>query len=221
MIAGSTGIGQWTDKSLLGNHALQAGAPQPTFTAASTVGTGVAFATQYFTGTLTLTGGNFSVFAVMSMSSSTGGTGRILSVAAAGATDNAATGSAIIRRNGAATQQVGYYYGGAGKTATTIVYDVPFLISHVVTAGALSTRLNGGAAATSAAAINLAVTRYSIGVDMAAAGVGVTIWNGNMHELIIVPAALADADRDVFEGYLGNKWTRTLDSAHTYVSTPP
>jgi hypothetical protein len=211
-----TGIATWTDKSLLVNHGT-ASASQPTLAA----GPAVAFATQYFTGALTLTGGNFSVFSVMAMNTATGGTGRILSVAAAGATDNATTGAPLIRRNGAGTQQVAVFYGGAVKTALTIVYDVPFVISIVVTAGTISTRLNGATAVTNAASVSLTSTRYALGVDLSAAGVGSTAFAGSIQEMIIMPTAAADALRDTFEGYLGYKWTRVMDAAHPYASTPP
>lgn len=216
-------ITSWTNKRGTGSAATPSASP-PTVTANSQNGRpGISFGGTYFTGTITLSGGSFSAFAVMTMNSGSGGTGRFLSLANTGATDNAATGAPVIRRNGAGTQTVAFFYGGAAKTTNNITYDSAFLIGHVVSSGTISTRLAGDTESTSAASVSLTVARYALGVDLSAAGVGSTAWTGKIYELIIMSAAASTVDRQNIEGYLAWKWglTSSLPTDHPYKSAAP
>ena len=213
----------WLDKSGNGNNGtantgviwnadgLSTGRPAMTFTN-----------TQWFLGNISITAvGTMTVFAVYSMSSSSGASARVIGLAATGANDyNSASYAAILRQ----TNSIGPYRASALVSSVAITYATPTLASVWFDGATGKISANGTLAPASGASTgNFTISSYAVGNNTNTADTPNGPFNGFISEILVYNVVLTTAQRQQVEGYLAWKWglAVNLPVAHSFSKISP
>ncbi len=225
-----TSVLNWFDKSG-NNNTATAGAAKPTINysaingrpAISFTNTGTTSTSTFFTGSFgtTFTGSFLQAFVVATMSSSSGGNGRLFSLARPGFPDVAqATTTFPFCRNGGQNIMI-----GRNLTFLSVnipAYDTPFIGQSSQNNGSQSIGLNGTLSPSSGATANSGafnISNFGVGTNADTTDT-VSYHSGFIGEVIYYTTQLTTAQIQQVEGYLAWKWglTANLPPTHPYVN---
>ena len=218
-------ISQWSDKSGLGHHALQATASQQPMYATSQLNgrAVVAFdgVNDMLQLALRLSQNRASAFVVSRKMS--GGTAintdaRVLDFT------NSADGSDY----GNSNPWIALYYAGSlvsdyrdsGGLSLNEGYGSWNLTTSVLDGGTLNLWNNDRSASGTTSTVNISTDQCTLGSHPSSAG---NKLNGDIAEVLVFDAVMPDAQRQRVEGYLAHKWglTANLPMGHPYKNAPP
>jgi hypothetical protein len=216
-------IGQWKDKSGLGNNAT--GFNSPVLTTDSINGNQAIAtnSTAYFIGPVSVTGTTLTVFCVAKITilPNGGNDQRLVSLVNGNNVDYGRTDSTIALFNQGSTSTIALWRTSGPIANNAIVANTPFLAvsGYDGTNGYLWKDGSAGTLASSASSGTFAITKYGVG---GGAYIG-EFWSGSIGEVIIYNTALSTSDRQQVEGYLSHKWRlySSLPSNHLYKSIIP
>ena len=214
-----TTLTTWVDKVLGSNatantpityatNGLATGYPALTFTN-----------TQWLAGNISITGATVSVFSVFNINSSSGGAGRVISLAATGQNDfNNNNYLSISRLN---NNTFGSFRNN-GTIGASISYLTPTFSSIYIDGTNAYVSINGGTFSSTASSGNFTISSYAIATNTNTADTGGRFY-GFISEVIVYNIVLTTAQRQQVEGYLAWKWglNTSLPTTHPYFSASP
>ena len=216
---GTSNVTTWKDKSGNGNNGTANGTVVWTSNGLGTNLPAMTFTnTQRFYGNISITGNQFTAFAIFNMNNSTAATGRVLSLGVNNAYDynNNSYIVAFLRvigtnfgnyRNGTyPTIQISL---GTNELTTTWIDGTTSYVSQY-----------GGTPATAASSGNFAISSYGIGDEAYINVDGGATFYGYISEILVYNTALTTTQRQQVEGYLAAKWglQTNLPVTHPYCS---
>jgi len=214
-------VSLWKDKSGNGND----GTPNTGVSwDANGFGTGLPAMTftnsQWFQGNISITSNQYTAFCVFNMNSGSSSYARVLSLAATGQYDFNNNAYICIPRLGG---NILSNYRSGTYPAINIALDSNEMITSWVDGSSSYLSQYGGDAATTGSSGNFAVSQYSIGSEVYAAGDTSSYLYGYVAEVIIYNTALTTPQRQQVEGYLAWKWglQSSLPDTHAYKSFKP
>lgn len=218
-LSGST-VTQWRDKSGLGNHTTATGGTS-TLTANAINGRSVVtLNNSWLTGgfATAFTGTQVHAFGVVTMNSSSGQWGRVLSLGRPGVQDfdSSTTTFMCIRADGGQNVIIGR--AGSYLAASVPAYSTPFLWQSNHNGAVESIGLNGTLtpATQGTSGGNFNITSYGIGTNTNTGDE--TYWNGHIAEVLYYTGNLTTIQIQQIEGYLAAKWglQSLIPAAHPY-----
>lgn len=214
-----TTITTWYDKSGSGRNATSSGSTYNT-TGINSKPAMTLTGTQNFYGSVPITGNTLTIFAIVTMNSSSTTAARIIGLAGdfQGNSDYSNNSYITLQRGGASfiIQRNSVVVGSTSSTS----YSTPYLVecwvdgtNEYVTIQSGSTTNIGSAASTG----NFAISAYTIGGNVYGS------LNGFISEILVYNTSLTQSDRQKVEGYLSWKWglQSNLPTTHPYYSNAP
>lgn len=213
----ATGVSQWNDKSGHANHIAEAtGANQPT----RTTGVYNGLATLTFDGTndrlhksgsLTAATGSGTLFAVLKPTGASAGNVYWTT------NGSVVCGVYVMSNSNGRYQCSSANHANYDPVDNTLVLQSGYITSakREIFAGGLSKAAN----TTGTDTVNTP-TQIWFGSDSNP----ITFFKGDLCEILLLAGTLSDADRQIFEGYLGWKWSASaalLDATHPYKTHGP
>jgi hypothetical protein len=200
-------ISEWRDKSGLGNHATGTNSPVLTASAINSYQAIVtsSSSSNYFTGAVSVTGSNVTVFSVAKttrVQPSAGSDQRLVSLASTGADFNTST-VVIALFNQRDSSEIKTFRGGA-FAGRTITQNVPFQAVSKYDGVNGTLWKDGVLGGSSESTGTFSITKYGIGNQANPSG---EYWNGAIGEVLVYNIALNDTHRQTIEGYLATKWS--------------
>jgi hypothetical protein len=215
-----TSITTWYDKSGSGRNATASGTITYNATGINGKPAMTLGGSQNFYGSVPITGNTLTVFAIVTMNSSSSATARIIGLAGdvQGNSDYSNNSYITLQRGDASfiIQRNSVVVGSSSSTS----YSTPYLVecwvdgtNEYVTIQSGSTTNIGSAASTG----NFAISAYTIGGNVYGS------LNGFISEIIVYNTSLTTTQRQQIEGYLSWKWglQANLPSTHPYYSSVP
>lgn len=177
--------------------------------------------TSHLSGFVSITGtSSLSVFSVFSMSVTSAGSARVLSLGASNTPDYNNLAYVGILRQG--STNMGPYrnvpYAGASTPYATRLMNTSF-----VEGTTLSAATNGGTPVTAVTTnANFSISAYRIGNTLETADTGAGRFEGFIGEVIAYNTSLTASQRQQIEGYLAHKWglQTNLPVGHPFRSAP-
>jgi hypothetical protein len=219
-----TKVSQWRDKSGNVRHANQSdSALQPNYTSAGLNGKNVVTLSQdnLAVTSLVLTGTGWHAFAVASLSSSSNGFGRLLTLKISSNTndfDNANSWVPIYRNS--SSNAIAAIQSSGSTSTSAVTYNQSYIFSSEILSSGLNIYKNGVLSGTKGSATSLNTTSgLQIGQALGANG---EKWDGLVAEVIFISSTL-QSDREKVEGYLAHKWglASYLAAGHPYKNSAP
>lgn len=179
---------------------------------------------KWLTGSVPITTNTMTIFAIMSMNSSSGTAGRIIGLSQPGSQDYDNNNYvAFIRGNNASF--VGPYRNGITAYSVLPNYSAPYLCECWFDGTNVNSTIQNGASTSISSASssgNFAISYFVIG-NNDTTSVGAGTFNGFISEILIYNTSLSQSNRQSVEGYLSWKWglQGNLPSAHPYYSAAP
>ena len=200
-------ISQWRDKSGLGNHATGTNSPVLTASAINSYQAIVtsSSSSNYFTGAVSVTGSNVTVFSVAKttrVQPSAGSDQRLVSLASTGADFDTST-AVVALFNQRDSSEIKTFRGGA-FAGRTITQNVPFQAVSKYDGVNGTLWKDGVLGGSSESTGTFSITKYGIGNQANPSG---EYWNGAIGEVLVYNIALNDTHRQTIEGYLATKWS--------------
>lgn len=223
-LSGTT-VTQWRDKSGIGNNTSATGGTS-TYTINAVNGlSAIMLNNSWLTGgfATSYTGTQVQAFGVGTLTTSSGGYGRMLSLGRPGVNDyNSTDTTFMLIRNTAQNIMIGR--NGSYLSVNLPGYSTPFLAQSSHNGATEYIGLNGTLTPSSqntGVSGNFNITSYGIGTNTNTGDT--TYWAGYVCELIYYVGLLTTLQIQQVEGYLAWKWglQANLPSGHPYKNAPP
>ena len=218
---GST-VTTWTDKS--GNQRnATASSGGVSYTMTFGIYPGLVFTnSQYLLGNISITGNTLSIFSMFSLANQgTGGSGRLIGLAATGQNDyNSGSYMGLLRQGGTS---FGPYRNGT-FTGNTVSYDTPTIMEAWYDGTNQFSIINGGLTPLSNAfSGNFSISSYAVANNTNLGDIPNGPLYGSIGEVIVYNISPTQSQRQLIEGYLAWKWGRqaSLAAGHPYQTVVP
>jgi hypothetical protein len=219
----SGAVSQWNDKSGNSrNFAQSTIAARPAFTASGLNSkTVMSFdGGDSLTASFSLAVTSESVFVVLKYASASSSFARIFSQSDSGSDfDNTGHYIPLLRSGTAAS--LASYATGSSRSPISLAYDTWGIVSSIHTGSQITNYINAAAGDNFSHTLDKTFTRFALGAQAANTPGG--FLNGSIAEVVLLPAAATETQRQKLEGYLAHKWglTANLPSDHPYKTTGP
>jgi len=216
-------VSQWNDKSGNGrNFAQFTSTAQPALTASGLNSKAIIGfdGNDSLTANFSLSVTSESIFAVLKYASTSSGFARIFSQSDGGE-DFSTTGHYIpLIRDGNAARLASFAAGGS-RSQIFLDYNTWGIAGSIHTGSQITNHLNATAGSAFSHTLNKTFTRFALGTQLASNLGG--FLNGSIAEVILLPAAATETQRQKLEGYLAHKWGLTADlpNDHPYKTAAP